>query len=144
MRLHDAVSLVRQGHYSHTVQNSSCDVCSTQQDVDDCFALFLGRLQCGGVLLANGDDEGCRRVVNQAAAYNGIVTWQDFVGMGSQERACSKLVLFYGFSKFNDISLHAADPVLDQQASSRSHNAPWFSATRMMWAIPEYRHEPSS
>lgn len=116
-------------------------MCSTQQDSDDCFALFLGRMRRGGVLLANGDDEGCKRVVKQVAAAEGIVTWQEFVGMsGSSEQANSRLVLFFGFNRSNDITLHPRTASWDDHVHPGSNDgASWHSATRMMWAMPEIR-----
>lgn len=115
-------------------------MCSTQQDVDDCFALFLGRMQRGGVLVANGDDQGCRRVVKQAAASEDIVTWQQFMGMGSHEQAKSKVVLFYGFDRDNDITLHASDASWEGQEHAGSiDGASWHSIIRMLWAVPEIR-----
>lgn len=115
-------------------------MCSTQQDVDECFALFLGRMQRGGVLVANGDDPGCRRVVKHAATSEGIVTWQQFVRMCSHQQASSKVVLFYGFNGDNDITLHASDASWNAQETTGSiDGSTWHNITRMMWELPEIR-----
>jgi UDP-N-acetylmuramate-alanine ligase len=115
-------------------------VCRAPEDVDNCFSQFLGRMRCGGVLVANGDDEGCRRVVKQAAATDRIVTWREFVGMGSYEQATAKLVLFYGFNSDNDVTLHSTDASWDDQSNVCGMNgASWHSVTHMMWAMPEIR-----
>lgn len=120
-------------------------MCRTQADVDASFGLFLGNMRSGGVLIACGDDPGCKRVVGRAAVEQGMVTWMEFCHMAPAEKRKAIVILFYGYAHGNDVTLHvpsgSMDDVQQQAASSDCSDCNWNESTRMVWAMPEIRDE---
>jgi hypothetical protein len=117
-------------------------VCRTQKDVDSTFCLFLERILPGGVLIACGDDKGCKRVVKQAAQEAGMVSWQHFCSMAASEKHKARVILFYGYERGNDVTLHVPSGSMDEvHQQALCGKGSWHVSTRMVWAMPEIRDE---